>query len=108
MYKFQKIFVEEEIYQHERTQHILQSSTLKNIPITTISKIEDIFGRVRKPYLHKREDLNLFIGQKKGIKFYNDSFSTTPETAIAAINSFNEKEILILGGSKKKSDFSVL
>ena len=49
-----------------------------------------------------------FIGQKKGIKFYNDSFSTTPETAIAAINSFNEKEVIILGGSRKKSDFSIL
>lgn len=44
----------------------------------------------------------------RGIRFYNDSFSTTPETAIAAIESFDEPEILILGGSSKNSDFTDL
>ncbi len=43
-----------------------------------------------------------------GVEYYNDSFSTTPETAIAAIKSFNNPEILILGGSPKQSDFSEL
>lgn len=42
------------------------------------------------------------------VKFYNDSFSTTPETAIAAIKSFTEPEILILGGSDKGSDYTQL
>jgi UDP-N-acetylmuramoylalanine--D-glutamate ligase len=49
-----------------------------------------------------------FVAEKQGIKFYNDSFSTTPETAIAAINSFSEPEIIILGGSSKYSDFDLL
>lgn len=43
-----------------------------------------------------------------GIKFYNDSFSTTPETTIAAIKSFKNPKILILGGSSKNSDFKSL
>lgn len=48
------------------------------------------------------------IANIKGIDFYNDSFSTTPETSIAAIGSFERGEILILGGSSKNSDFSKL
>jgi UDP-N-acetylmuramoylalanine--D-glutamate ligase len=49
-----------------------------------------------------------FVVEKNGVQFYNDSFSTTPETAIAAINSFSEPLVLILGGSSKNSDFSEL
>jgi len=42
------------------------------------------------------------------VSYYNDSFSTTPETAIAAIRSFNTPIILIAGGSDKKSDYTHL
>lgn len=48
------------------------------------------------------------VGNINKIKFYNDSFSTIPETAIAAINSFSEPMIIILGGSDKKSDYRQL
>lgn len=48
------------------------------------------------------------VAEKNGVKYYNDSFSTTPETAIAAINSFSEPLIVILGGSGKNSDFTAL
>jgi UDP-N-acetylmuramoylalanine--D-glutamate ligase len=49
-----------------------------------------------------------FVRQVGGVKYYNDSFSTTPETAIAAIKSFSDPEIIILGGSDKGSDYSQL
>lgn len=48
------------------------------------------------------------VGEVKGVRYYDDSFSTTPETAIAAIKAFKNPEILILGGAHKGSDFSEL
>lgn len=48
------------------------------------------------------------VGEINGVKYYDDSFSTTPETAIAAIEAFENPEILILGGSSKNSDFTEL
>jgi len=42
----------------------------------------------------------------KGVKFYNDSFSTNPQTTIAAINSFSEPMSLILGGSDKGLEYN--
>ena len=59
-----------------------------------------------------------FISEVNSVRYYNDSFGTTPETAIAAIRAFpaengstfggKNKKILILGGSSKESDFSKL
>lgn len=49
-----------------------------------------------------------FITEKNGIKYYNDSFSTNPTSAIAAIESFNEPQVLFLGGFDKAADFSGL
>lgn len=48
------------------------------------------------------------VAEKHGVTYYDDSISTTPETAIVAIEAFNQPKILILGGSSKSSDFSEL
>lgn len=48
------------------------------------------------------------VNEINGVKYYNDSYSTVPETSIAAINALNDPKILILGGSSKKSDFKKL
>ncbi len=49
-----------------------------------------------------------YVAEKNGVKYYNDSISTTPETAVAALLAFTEPEIIILGGASKQSDFSEL
>lgn len=49
-----------------------------------------------------------FVREIDGVKFYNDSFSTTPETTMAAIRSFGEPIILLLGGSEKNADYQEL
>jgi UDP-N-acetylmuramoylalanine--D-glutamate ligase len=49
-----------------------------------------------------------YVKTVNGVKFYNDSFATTPEATIAAIRSFTNPKILILGGTDKGADFSQL
>lgn len=48
------------------------------------------------------------IRELDGVQYINDSFSTTPETSIAAIKSFTEPKILIVGGSDKGIPFDDL
>jgi len=48
------------------------------------------------------------IRELNGVKYFNDSFSTTPETAIAALKSFSEPKVVILGGSDKGIPFDEL
>ena len=48
------------------------------------------------------------VSEINGVRFYDDSFSTIPETTTAAIEAFSDPEILILGGSSKNSDFKKL
>ena len=46
------------------------------------------------------------IGECQGVKYYNDTTSTTPDALCAALESFGDKKIvLIAGGSEKNLDF---
>lgn len=49
-----------------------------------------------------------FIREVGGVKYYDDSFGTTPETAIVAIEAFSQPKVLILGGSDKGATFDAL
>jgi len=48
------------------------------------------------------------VGRFHGMRVYNDSYSTTPEAAIAAIKSFDGPITLIAGGYDKKLDLTAL
>lgn len=61
---FERIFIERELKDHPRAQEIL--ARFKNTPVKEIERVEEIFGRVKKPYLQKRESLQLFLAQKRG------------------------------------------
>ncbi len=76
------------------------AACLVGADIASISEIVRSF----KGLEHRLE----FISEIGGVKFYNDSFSTNPDTAIAAVKSFSEPIILIAGGSEKNADYAEL
>jgi len=49
-----------------------------------------------------------FIRELDGVKYYNDSFGTTPETAIVALQAFEQPKVVILGGSDKGASYDEL
>ncbi len=61
---FRNVFIEHEFKNHHRTEFILNK--IKYQSIKEIDQIENYWGRVKKPYLQKRETLDLYIGAKRG------------------------------------------
>lgn len=49
-----------------------------------------------------------FVRELNGVRYYNDSFGTTPETAIVALQAFIAPKIIILGGSDKGASYDEL
>ena len=67
------------------------------------SSIEDALARF--PGLPDRLE---FVEEKRGVRFYNDSLATNPESTMAALRSFDAPVALIAGGSPKGLSFSAL
>ncbi|KKR21217.1 MAG: UDP-N-acetylmuramoylalanine-D-glutamate ligase [Parcubacteria group bacterium GW2011_GWE2_39_37] len=54
------------------------------------------------PGLEHRIEL---VNQVQGVKFFDDSFATTPEAAIIALKAFSSPIILLAGGADKGANF---
>jgi len=65
-----------------------------------ISRALESFSGVR----HRMEE----AGTKNGVLYINDSKATNPDSAIKALQSFDQDLVLIAGGRNKGSSFSVL
>ena len=48
------------------------------------------------------------VREVDGVRYYDDSFGTTPETAIVAIQAFEQPKVVILGGSDKGASYDQL
>ncbi len=60
---FNNIFIEKDIADHPQTLKILEKVKGN---IQYLDRYDNVWGKVKKPYLQKRDNLNLFIAEKKG------------------------------------------
>lgn len=74
------------------------ASILAGASIKQIQKVVYSFNGLE----HRLE----LVKKVKGVSFYNDSFSTNPQTVEAAVESFDEPMTLILGGFDKNLDYN--
>lgn len=78
--------------------------------VTAVWQITQDIAAIRTPLVtfsgleHRLE----FVKEVNGVKYYDDSFGTTPETAIVAIQAFEQPKIVILGGSDKGASYDEL
>lgn len=68
----------------------------KEVVAATVKKFKGLQHRIE------------FAGEKDGVKYFDDSFATTPDSAIIALKSFKTPVTLLAGGSDKGSDFKIL
>jgi UDP-N-acetylmuramoylalanine--D-glutamate ligase len=87
-------------HNHENACAASMAAYLAGVDLINIRRVLSTFSGLE----HRLE----LVSNINRVEYFNDSFSTTPETAIAAIQAFKNPEILILGGSSKNSDFTEL
>ena len=76
------------------------AATILGVDLETIQSCVDNFKGLK----HRLQ----LVANKDGVTFYNDSISTIPEATMAALNSFTEPIILLLGGASKNLDYTEL
>ncbi|OGF25229.1 UDP-N-acetylmuramoylalanine--D-glutamate ligase [Candidatus Falkowbacteria bacterium RIFOXYB2_FULL_34_18] len=74
-----------------------------------VAKLLDIKPEIIKKAVRNFKGLEHrleYTGEQNGIKYYNDSFATTPESAMVALRAIGAPVVLLAGGADKGSDFS--
>ena len=75
-------------------------SYIKGADISTIREVLYSFSGVK----HRLQ----FVGEHKGVKFYNDSKATDPVATTTALSGFENNIILVCGGKDRGIDFKEL
>lgn len=86
---FNTVFLEEDIQYNSYALNILNKIKYKDLIL--IKSYSDIWGRTKKPYLQKRETLNLFIAKKKGelVKPAPDAYGLGKENHYYYVHAYN-------------------
>lgn len=97
---------------HSSEVKLLGEHNLQNIcaAVTTVSEVTRSLDKARAVLssfsgLEHRLEL---VRSLQGVKYYDDSFATTPDSAIVALRSFKEPKVVILGGYDKGLPFKQL
>ena len=86
---FRRIFVESDIKDLPKVQKIAEK--FPRAELVEIATVEEVFGKVRKPYLHKRTSLDLFLGRKRGelVKRAPDAYGPGDGAHFYFIHAYN-------------------
>jgi len=104
------LLVWEDNGEKERILQVADSALLGEHNIANIAaaaaaaKVYDLGNELIKKGVHNFKGLagrQELIREFKGRKFYNDTTATAPAATVAALNSFDQKVILIAGGTDK-------
>ena len=82
-------------HNHENYMCAIALADFAGVPMEQIRKSCKAF----KGVAHRIE----FVGEKRGVRYYNDSKGTNPDAAIKAIRAMNRPTLLIGGGYDKES-----
>ncbi len=86
---FERILVERHLVHHPRVQSVCRR--FPQTPVKAIGRVEDVFGRAKKPYLQKRTGVQLFLGEKRGtlVKLAPPAYGQSGDPHYYFIHAYN-------------------
>lgn len=86
---FKRLLIEREVFDGPVAQRLRER--FSTVPIKVIDNAEDIFNRAKKPYLQKRDNLQLFVAKKRGtmVKEAPDAYGQAGDPHYYYIHAYN-------------------
>jgi len=88
-------------------EHNIKNAKAASLDAQIVGVKNEVIQKIVNEYQPREHRLE-FVREKNGVKYYNDSASTISASTMAAIRSFKEPTVLILGGSEKNLEYDDL